>query len=162
MMTNKLLLAYVPLLLLNTSCKQLCVPDFECQDTDTPIDTDVDTDTDTDSDSDSDSDIDTENEETNPPFIWKPLAVCEDGMWIFSVELREVQTDKVWVEVYRQKGEQEMMTLFPLYKMENNVWRSYWSEEDYDLRCDRDYWLSFVAENSNGSDRLYWQYTFSE
>jgi hypothetical protein len=122
----------------------------------------LDTDSDWDSDWDSDSDSESQNEKDKKPFIWMPDAVCEDGMWTFSAELREIQTDKVWVELYYYKGEDSVMTLLPLYKMENNTWISSWSVQDYELPCNRNYRIAFLAQNSHGLDRVYWQYTFSE
>lgn len=164
-MTYKLTFALVMMVLLLGlcgGCKQLCVPDFECQDTDTPLDTDIDLDSDSDWDSDSDSDSESQNEKGKKPFIWMPKAVCEDGTWSFYAELREIQTDKVWVEVYYEREGQNAMIALPLYKMDNNVWVSYWSGIDYELPCNRDYRIAFIAENSYGTDRLYWHYTFSE
>jgi len=163
MMTYKLTFALVMLTLLAGlcgGCKQLCVPDFECQETDNTLDTDIDLDSDSDWDSDSDSEA--QNEKNKKPFIWMPNAVCEDGMWTFSAELREIQTDKVWVEVYYEREGQNAMIALPLYEMDNNVWVSYWSEIDYELPCNRDYRIAFIAENSYGTDRLYWHYTFFE
>ena len=166
-MTYKLTFALVMITLLLGlcgGCKQLCVPDFECQETDTPLDTDIDLDSDSDWDSDSDSDSDSEaqNEKNKKPFIWMPKATCEDGTWSFYAELREIQTDKVWVEVYYEREGQNAMIALPLYEMDNNVWVSYWSGIDYELPCNRDYRIAFIAENSYGTDRLYWHYTFSE
>jgi hypothetical protein len=160
-MTYKLTFALTTITLLfglPSACEQPCVPDFECQEADNPLDTDSDWDSDWDSDSDSES----QNEKDKKPFIWMPDAVCEDGMWTFSAELREIQTDKVWVELYYYKGEDSVMTLLPLYKMENNTWISSWSVQDYELPCNRNYRIAFLAQNSHGLDRVYWQYTFSE
>ena len=162
-MTYKLAFAMMMVILLFGlcgGCKQLCVPDFECQETDNPLDTDSDWDSDIDSDSDSDSE--SQNEKDKKPFIWMPNAVCEDGMWTFSAELREIQTDKVWVELWYQRGEDNVMTPLPLYETENNMWTSHWSGVDYDLPCNRDYRITFIAENSHGIDRIHWYYTFSE
>jgi len=156
-MTYKLAFAMVMVMLLFGlcgGCEQPCVPDFECQETDNPLDTD--------SDSDSDTDSESQNEKDKKPFIWMPNAVCEGDMWTFSAELREIQTDKVWVELWYQRGEDNVMTPLPLYEMENNMWTSHWSGVDYDLPCNRDYRITFIAENSHGIDRIYWYYTFSE
>jgi hypothetical protein len=129
-MTYKLTFALVMLTLLLGlcgGCKQPCVPDFECQETDNSLDTDIDLDSDSDWDSDSDSDSDSEaqNEKGKKPFIWMPKATCEDGTWSFYAELREIQTDKVWVEVYYERQGQNAMIALPLYEMDNNVWLSY-------------------------------------
>jgi len=53
-MTYKLAFAMVMVILLFGlcgGCKQLCVPDFECQETDNPLDTDSDWDSEWDTDS---------------------------------------------------------------------------------------------------------------
>ncbi len=167
-MTYKLAFALVMLTLLLGLCGG-CHAQGEVNlltdDSDSPSqtdDTDVDSDSDSDSDWDSDSDSQAQNEKGKKPFIWMPKATCEDGTWSFYAELREIQTDKVWVEVYYEREGQNAMIALPLYEMDNNVWVSYWSGIDYELPCNRDYRIAFIAENSYGTDRLYWHYTFSE
>ena len=160
-MTYKLTFAFVMMVLLLGlcgGCKQLCVPDFECQETDTPLDTDIDLD----SDSDWDSDSDSEPQKGKAPFVWMPRISCENNLWVFTAELREVQTDKVWIEVYKEQAARDMIAMFPLYETRNNDWYSQWSGEEYGVYCNRDYWFSFVAENRHGSDRGYQKWTASE
>jgi hypothetical protein len=158
MMTYKLAFALVMLTLLLGLCGG-CYAQGEVipltDDSDSPSQTH---DTDVDSDSDSDS----EPQKGKAPFVWMPRISCENNLWIFTAELREVQTDKVWIEVYKEQAARDMIAMFPLYETRNNDWYSQWSGEEYGVYCNRDYWFSFVAENRHGSDRGYQKWTASE
>ena len=113
-------------------------------------------------DTDVDSDSDSEPQKGKAPFVWMPRISCENNLWVFTAELREVQTDKVWIEVYKEQAARDMIAMFPLYETRNNDWYSQWSGEEYGVYCNRDYWFSFVAENRHGSDRGYQKWTASE
>ena len=112
---------------------------------------------------DSDVDSDSDSEDTREPYIWMPRATCENDKWTFKAELREVKTDRVWVEIFDEsRGYIAMVTLFPLHEMKDNNWYSEWNGGELGVYCNRDYWLSFVAENRYGSDRGYQKWTASE
>ena len=157
-MTYKLAFALVMLTLLLGLCGG-CHAQGEVipltDDSDSPSQTD-------DTDLDSDSDSDSEPQKGKAPFVWMPRISCENNLWIFTAELREVQTDKVWIEVYKEQAARDMIAMFPLYETRNNDWYSQWSGEEYGVYCNRDYWFSFVAENRHGSDRGYQKWTASE